>query len=160
MLKYNAAMANALLSLRLPEHSSVELSSIIEKGFFKKDGCELLDYFKESSVGVGLNHFEDQTGYECFVNSIHIDDYVESNWLGNALQFASELLDRWSANLHPEVLQVIVSSDEFGAMVKAHVVRMHEFWLRDNLDEYEDPVLMATSDNRQLNELLSQLGIK
>jgi hypothetical protein len=80
----------------------------------------------------------------------YIDDYVESNWLGSALQFASELLDCWSANSHAEVLQVIVSSDEFGATVKAQVVRTNEFWLRDNLDEYEDPVLMATSDESGL----------
>ncbi|MFJ3005916.1 hypothetical protein [Pseudomonas fluorescens] len=156
MLRYNAAMADALLALDLSAPLSVELSSIVEQGFFQKDGCEFLSFFKESTIHVGLSHFEDRTGYECFINSIHIDDYVDNNWLVSALQFANRLLEGWSIASHSEKLQVIVSSDEFGASVKAHVVRAGEFLLEEDLDGYDEALLLATSDGRALRELLSQ----
>jgi hypothetical protein len=156
-MKCNAAMTAALSMLRLPDKLSDDLASIAEEGFFQRHGCEFLNFFKSSSIAVGLDYLQDRTGYECYVNSIHIDDYVDLNWLGEALLFANRLIEHWLARSSPEVLQVIVSCDEFGAVVKAHVIRAGESWLRENLDEYDDPVLLARSDSADLIELLTQI---
>lgn len=108
-------------------------------------------------TNVSLNDFEDRTGYECFINSIHIDDYAESNWLGNALQLSQRLLECWFGSQNSESLQVILSCGEFGAMVKAHVIRAGEIWLDDDLDSYDEPVLVATSDGAELLALIDEL---
>jgi hypothetical protein len=81
---------------------------------------------------------------------VHIDDYVEDQWLSTALFFAAQLLESWSGNSQGEKLQVIVSSDEFGAVVKAHMLRKGESWISDDIDGYRGPILTATSDESDL----------
>ncbi len=51
------------------------LSSLLEKGFICKDECLfLLENFHKAKV---LNSdFIDKTGYECFVNKVHVEDYL------------------------------------------------------------------------------------
>lgn len=158
MLRYNAAMSSALSALHSLGEFPAELSLVAQSGFYQKDGCKFLKYFEEMKTNVDLSHFADRTGYECFINSIHIDDFVDSNWLGGALRFARQLLDCWLVASHSEVLQVIVACNEMGVTVKAHVIRAGESWLSDDLEEYEDAVLLATSEGQELNELLSEVS--
>lgn len=157
MLRCNSEMSKALSSLASLGSLSSDLSSIAEQGFYQKDGCTFLKFFENMITNVSLSSFVDRTGYECFINSIHVDDYAENDWLGNALQFSRRLLECWSGTSRSDSLEVILSYSEFGATVKAHVTRTGESWLSDDLDKYNEPILVVTSDGAELRELIDKL---
>lgn len=157
MLKYNSAMAMALSGLRVIGCLPADLASIADGGFYEKEGCEFLCYFKDMRTNVDLGSFEDKTGYECFINSIHIDDYVEVQWLGTALQFVDRLLGSWVRLPRSEILQVVLTSDELGATVKAHILRHGESWVSDDLEGYESPVLVAAFNGDDLRKLINEM---
>lgn len=158
MLKYNGAMAKALSGLRIIACLPADLASIADDGFYEKEGCEFLRYFKDTRTNVDLGSFEDKTGYECFINSIHIDDYVENEWLGTALQFADRLLSSWARVPRSQILQVVLTSDELGATVKAHVLRHGESWVSGDLEGYEAPVLVAAFNGDDLRKLINEMA--
>lgn len=125
--------------LVLPE----ELNSWVDKGFVKQKNCvffvALFDFYPNDTC------LFDKTGVECFVNSFHIDDYVAERYLDYSCLFCNAILNKWQQEGNSEKLNMIVSMDEFGAVIKCHVKRQGESWLSDNLEEYEDAILV-TSD--------------
>lgn len=125
--------------ISLPE----ELQSWIERGFVRDEGCVFLTALFNTNPG--RNRLVDRTGVECFVNSFHIDDYVSERYLDYACLFCNKILGKWHDNNEPDVLNVIISLDEFGAVIKAHVKRNGESWLVDNLDKYEEAVLETST---------------
>lgn len=125
--------------ISLPE----ELQLWIERGFTRSEGCVFLTAL--SNTNPGVNRLSDKTGVECFVNSFHIDDYVSERYLDYACLFCNKILDKWTDSHEPEVLNVIISLDEFGAVIKVHVKRNDESWLSDNLDKYEEAVLETST---------------
>ncbi|MBR8657852.1 hypothetical protein KDH83_31535, partial [Achromobacter sp. Marseille-Q0513] len=104
-----------------------QLRSWLRDGFVRKYDCvflnELLKFFS------GNNDFVDKTGLECFVNSFHIDDYVEERFLDYACLFCNTILQKWEMEGGDEILNVIVSMDDFGAVVRFHIKRSGESWL-------------------------------
>lgn len=158
MLEYNSAMAKALSGLRSIGCLPADLALIAEGGFYEKEGCEFLCHFKGVHTNVNIDSFEDRTGYECFINSIHVDDFVEEQWLGTALQFIIRLLDSWSRVPRTETLQIVLTSNELGATVKAHILRHGESWVSDDLEGYENPVLMAAFNGGDLRKLIGEMA--
>lgn len=126
-------------NISLPE----ELQLWIERGFIRDEGCVFLTALFNSNPGV--NRLSDKTGVECFVNSFHIDDYVSERYLDYACLFCNEILYKWADSHEPEFLNVIISLDEFGAVIKVHVKRNDESWLSDNLDKYEEAILETST---------------
>ncbi|PPS23892.1 hypothetical protein BVY11_28730 [Pseudomonas amygdali pv. morsprunorum] len=129
------------------------LLEILTSGFIEVEGCYFLKALYEYCPNVALVEFPDSTGFECFVNSIHVDDYVESDWLVQALLFADESVRFWYALSKEIKLTVIISSDEFGAVVKLHSSRPGEAWLGPNLEGYQDPVLSFETSEYSLGFL-------
>lgn len=125
--------------LSLPE----ELQSWIDRGFVRDAGCVFLTALFNTNLDV--SKLVDKTGVECFVNSFHIDDYVTERYLDYACLFCNKIFDRWKNSNETEALHVIISLDEFGAVIKMHVKRNGENWLADNLDKYEEAVLETSN---------------
>ena len=63
---------------------SPELSTILDVGFVEEKGCVLLASKARGSASARAAA-EDETGYECFINHLHVED------LGEALEFARRL---------------------------------------------------------------------
>jgi hypothetical protein len=122
-----------------------ELGAVAAKGFIETDGCYFLEELFQNGASVSQRDFPDQTGYECFINSVHVDDYVEGCYLAVALHFAETLLTVWRQRGLPKTLNVIVSSDEMGAVVKCHVVRDGQSWLAEDLNKYEEAIMKVDS---------------
>lgn len=99
------------------------------------------------ATSVSMADFPDRTGYECFVNSIHIDDYVTEGYLSFAFKFADALMFTWRKSQGAATLKVIISSDEFGAVVKGHIDRPGESFLAANLDGYGEAILIVDSSS-------------
>src|SRR5690554_2407495 len=131
-----------LMKNRVEKTLPMELKKIAKNGFIDKNGCVFLKELANRQTNVNLDDFIDKTGYECFINSLHIDDYVESNFLSYALVFVFELFERWKKNKN---LQAIISVDEFGAVVKLHKDRVGESWIGGNIEDYEEAILAIDS---------------
>ena len=146
MVFVNKSMAT---KLALINQSAVLLSpallALLQPGFVEVDGCFFLKTLALAETNVSTQNFPDKTGYECFINSIHIDDYVQGDFLDYSILFAEKAFEIWRSSGCPGEILAIVTCDEFGASVKIHQKRSGESWLGSNLEAYEDAVLLADS---------------
>ncbi|WP_205245816.1 hypothetical protein, partial [Erwinia amylovora] len=69
-----------------------ELNEIVTQGFVELAGCflskKLLSYCQSNSP----DFFEDEISFECFVNSIHIEDYVIENYFECSIIFINFMI--------------------------------------------------------------------
>lgn len=146
MIKMNMKMKEALQGLHLDNMTlRTELSSLLFGGFVLRNCCVLLASLAGFQTNASLENFPDKTGYECFINSIHIDDYVHDEYLANACLFVEALFDIWRQSRNDGTIQAIVSSDEYGAVVRFHLVRKNESWISTNIESYEEAILVVYS---------------
>jgi hypothetical protein len=144
-MRTNKAMRNLLSGLSLDRSLVSSLEAIADGGFVNQDGCYVLRVFLKTT-NVTKSAFGDCTGYECFVNSLHIEDYEAEQPLAQAILLVKQVFRVWSST-NPNVrLTGIVSADEFSVVAKFHVRRIGEHWLSDNIEGYEDPILSIDSD--------------
>lgn len=129
------------------------LCNLINAGFCELNDCVFFIALANIDTNVSANDFPDKTGYECFINSIHIDDFVESDYLAYACMFVEACFEVWRKVNCGKIIRAIISSDEFGALVKIHVVRIDESWIGQHLDKYEDAILVADSSLITLRDI-------
>lgn len=146
MIKLNKKMQIQLHNMKqaiepLPE----ELRQLISQGFVIREGYVFLSALLGRNTNVDDNSFPDKVGYECFINSIHIDDYVESNYLEHACCFIDQCFGAWRHAKQPGLIKAILSCDEFGAVVKFHADRSDESWIAQEIEEYDEAILVADS---------------
>ncbi|MBW8309100.1 MAG: hypothetical protein K0M45_05620 [Candidatus Paracaedibacteraceae bacterium] len=142
--------------------------SLLEKGFIYKDGCLLLlENFHKAKVLNG--DFVDRTGYECFVNKIHVEDYIPiSNTIPIeqiylcGLFFLSKTVEKINLLSFKGLYRFILSidQDEEDSTLNSYVFRFHtlrqgEEYLEENLDLYESSILVMDIDTNQLNKNFS-----
>ena len=122
-----------------PPGLSPKLSSILNAGFVEEKGCVLLASEKRDSE-FDRTATQDETGYESFVNHVHVES------LGEALEFARRL-KKALTSLFPGDFAVIVSFDGREATVRFHRLRAGHTWLNENLEEYrEEGIALMDSD--------------
>lgn len=122
-----------------------DLLELILQGFYMKDGCFFLTELEKRKTNATLSNFQDKTGYECFINSLHIDDYVQDHYLEYSCLFVNEIFNSWKKSGLEKAIVAIVSIDELGAVVKIHLARNNEKWLGDDLDLYEEAIFTIDS---------------
>ncbi|WP_419208201.1 hypothetical protein ACN08N_25540 (plasmid) [Photobacterium leiognathi subsp. mandapamensis] len=150
MLTMNSEMSKSYKNLSLTnielDHS---LEEIVESGFKGLDGCLFLGKCLETDTNASISDFPDKTGYECFINSVNIDDYVDEGYLEQAVCFVRSVFSQWNEVQESKKLVAILSMDEFGVKVKFHVCRVGEEWLSDELEGYEESILVVDSSDSQ-----------
>jgi hypothetical protein len=118
---------------------SPKLLSILVAGFVEVEGCVLLASEAHNPVA-GRAATQDETGYECFVNHLHIKN------LGEALEFAQRLSSALAERFRVRFV-VIVSFDGRGATVRFHKLRSGQTWLNEDLEGYsEEGIAILDSD--------------
>ncbi|MFM0741452.1 hypothetical protein PQQ51_29810 [Paraburkholderia xenovorans] len=144
-MKANKTMRSLLSGLRLDRSLVPALMAIADNGFVTHDGCHMLRSLS-ARTNATRSTLGDCTGYECFVNSLHIEDYEAEQPLAQAVLFAIQVFRVWNLSGLTTYLTAIVSADEFSVVAKFHAKRPGEHWLSDNIEGYEDPVLSVDSD--------------
>lgn len=90
----------------------------------------------------------DLTGFECFINKVHLEDLIAGNvleLLKGAVLLGNEILNR-PPRAHGKIRVIVgLQEDLRVCTLRFHVVRPNEVWLVDNLEEYEDAVLVIES---------------
>lgn len=144
-MKSNSAMKRLLAAVDSLTPLCGELRRIADEGFNGKDDCHFLAALLRKATNVTRSEFYDRTGYECFVNSLHIEDYDDRGPLAQAIQFISYVFTVWRTLGHAMPLVAVVNVDEFGVIVRFHAKRPAEQWLNDNLEAYSDPTMSIES---------------
>jgi hypothetical protein len=121
------------------------LKAIADAGFEQRDDCHLLRALLALAKDARRATFYDCTAYECFVNSVHVEDYENKIPLMQAIQFVTRVLTVWNTSAPRQTLIAIVSADELSVVVKFHVKRPTEQWLSENIEGYDDPVMSIES---------------
>jgi len=118
---------------------SPELSNVLVAGFVEEGGCLLLASEVRDST-VARDATLDDTGYECFINHLHVNNLVE------ALEFARRLKNALAERL-TGVFVVIVSFDGREATVRFHKLRAGQIWLNKNLEaSLEEGIAVLNGD--------------
>src|SRR5690348_11855866 len=117
------------------------LQEIVSAGFKRWNDCVLLGYFADKESNATLADLHDRTGYEAFLNHVHIEKYVSSDIGHNALCFAFSILAKWQKDGWDGELNAIVSIRNETANVRFHIRRPEESWLAQDLDGYSEAVL-------------------
>ncbi|MEN8513231.1 hypothetical protein [Burkholderia sp. RS02] len=144
MMKINRPMREALNGVRLDLPLSESLQSIADSGFELRDEC----YFLRALLGstnASRKSFPDCIGYECFINSLHVEDYDSASPLTQAVLLVKEVFRVWNAMQLPSQLTAVVSASDSRVVVRFHVRRAGEQWLSDDIEGYDDPVMSMES---------------
>lgn len=144
-MKSNATMRRLLKDVTLVPTLQPALNVIVERGFTIREECYFLAALLHANTNVTRASFPDCTGYECFVNSVHVEDYEENLPLCQAIQFVRHVFAAWNAANQTITLVAIVSADELSVVVKFHVNRQPELWLSKNIEGFEDAVISIES---------------
>lgn len=134
-----------------------QLVTLLESGFAQANGAILLKRLKEFTKGATPVSFPDLTGYECFVNHIHVEDYVgyredglePEGTLKQGFIFAHRLLEKLSSSFQKSPFTVILAFGASGCSIRFHSTRVGEQWLSDDLEKYEQEALLVLESSPQ-----------
>ena len=147
MLKFNELMAKHYRQLNLVNcELNSELDTIVRMGLVEVGNLIFLKKLYQNDTNATADDFIDSTGYECFVNSLHVDDYVHDNYLQQAIIFAKHIFKEFRLQEVKMPLVCIMSLDEFGLTIKFHLSRGNESFLNEDLNGYEEAILVVDSN--------------
>jgi hypothetical protein len=118
---------------------SPKLSSVFATGFVEEKGCVLLASEAPHSAFTRAVT-QDETGYECFINYLHVES------LGDGLEFARRLNKRL-AECFKGSFVVIVSLDGREATIRFHTLRADQTWSSENLEGYLEEGIAVLDSN-------------
>lgn len=125
-----------------------ELNEIVGQGFVELFGCFLSKKLIGYCGAIKPDFFEDEIALECFVNSIHVEDYVSEKYFEYSIVFCNSIIKKWNES-HSGFLNVIISLDDETLLptIKFHLKRKGVSWLdEDNLDSSIQAVLVTTDE--------------
>src|SRR5262245_41429613 len=124
MIRMNSTFIDCLGSLTKITRRPLakELRSIVDAGFVTINGCFLLER-ATSVTNATINDFPEKTGYEGFMNRIHVDEYVTDDLENQSIEYASSVLKKWKEkNSDGELIAIIVvKRNSFPKGDEAHV---------------------------------------
>lgn len=109
----------------------------------------LLRCQEKSSRRIRQADFPDATGYECFVNHVHIEDHVLGKGTGSisvhkqALEFARRLSESLSSSFPGKLFLVILACSESGSSARFHLARQGQSWLSEDLEGYAEEAILT-----------------
>ena len=121
-------------SLDDPRALPQKLLALLTGGFAEEDECVFLSLLKQG-VPVHRMDFPNRTAYECFVNHVHVEDYLENGglppleMLGRGIALARELKARLSQLHGGRHFRIIVAFQGTTCTVRFHTIRADEEWV-------------------------------
>jgi hypothetical protein len=125
------------------------LSQLLAQGFTELGGAIVFTAVRNIGENVGPGNLPDLTGFECFVNHIHVEDQLDppvSNeivWLRQGIAFALETKTRLRSEFPQKPFNIIVASTAQGCGVRFHLNRPGEQWLKSDLESYAEEAILV-----------------
>lgn len=142
IVRFNQTMSNVLATGSVGWLGK-ELQGVLDGGrILFHDECYLFDFLKDW-CHASLTDFPDETGYECFVNKMHLSDFGEPNSILSAFGVIPKVNFMFlTAGYLDLKLRHIISRD-LDFVYRFHVVRPGQVWHDEDLDRCIDPVFVA-----------------
>jgi hypothetical protein len=125
-----------------------ELTDLIDAGWVVDDDAVLLAMLKPRAHA-SRSDFPDLTGYECFVNTIYLDDYLpqrSSGLIATALAIAHGILHAKGRPENAEMNALMSISEHSECLVRFHRARPGEHWLDPDLENYREEAVLVLTD--------------
>ena len=147
-----------------PERVSVPCPSALlaelEDGFKELDGCVVPKRFENGPIWsagrVRADNQDDETGLECTVSKIHIEDFVRNDLpladiTRHGIAYALRLREALTRSVPAGVFRIIVDVQlpdadlDLGGIytIRFHKVRVGQVWLDDDLEHYRQNAVLA-----------------
>lgn len=136
-MKINERMLNDLIRDIGPKKLPVPLYDIVNNGFIQKGGCYIFSFFDGKRTHSPIDDFADKTGYECFVNSLVMEDYIMDDYYVTAYYVILHVFIRWKKEKYNCRLRSIFIDNGENHRLIFHVDRSGERYLVENLDSYQ-----------------------
>ena len=135
------------------EKLSEKLSQLIAQGFTDLGEAIVFTAMRNIAENVEPENFPDLTGFECFVNHLHVEDQLDGPGSdqtalmrqGIAFAFAAE--SQLCSTFPGKPFKVIVAATAHGCGVRFHLVRTGEDWLATDLDGYGEEGILVLEDH-------------
>lgn len=125
----------------LPRPLPVSSFTIVDGSVLLKDQYALARH-------VSLASFPDRTGFECFVNHVHLPFDGTNESLESCLRYAVGLQQGLARLSKDRCFQVKVSLADNDCAIRFHELRSSESWIAEDLDTYGDEaLLLLTADS-------------
>jgi len=129
------------------------LISLLGSGIIENNGTFLLKKL-EDSVKDPFPRFGDLTGYECEVNHVHLEDYIDFSHnkdpeilFRSGVAFVSRLNEKLALTYHNEHFRIILSyslDEPLGCSIRFHKIRTGENWIKmEDLEGYKSEAIMV-----------------
>ena len=148
-MKTNPKMEALLVEVRDdkfddPKALPQKLIALLNEGFSEEGDCVFLTRLKKQAQVQRLD-FPDRTAYECFVNHVHVEDYLENGGLpvlellGRGIALAREISARLSHLHGTKCFRIIITTDgSLSCTVRFHLVRPDEDWARKSSNGFKE----------------------
>lgn len=123
------------------------LAAILADGLLEIGGCVVLAHDADSVTDAPIESFPDATGFEAFINHVHVDDELglpatDTAVLAQAGRFATEIGDLLQRR-YPDETFVIILAVSDSCIVRFHTLRSGERWVAPDLETYENEAVMV-----------------
>ena len=127
-----------------PEVPSALQQDLLLARLIVLDRCYVLDYMYESCRHVRPEAFPDEVGFECFVNHVHIDDYVQERQIQTARAVAEIVNGKFDeAHIVGLTVRHIIARNDTSCTYRFHVVRPGQSWVSQDLEAYASEAVLV-----------------
>ena len=127
------------------------IQTLAENVFLDANDCILLQELAEQGKFVQLEDFPDKTGYECFVNKFHVEDYLaksvfsQQDLLKHAMAFAYKLEGTLLAKYSDISFELVISIQKLSCVAYLHIIRENEAWVAQDIESYRSEGVLVMS---------------
>jgi hypothetical protein len=126
------------------------LATLLAKGFESYQGCLFYSAFIDDARTKSWRDFHDRSGFECFINHVHLREYTRKGDILMALGLAKSIIDNFISQIDHGDIQVVIGDSIDGIVVRFHMIRPGESWLAEgDLDGYLTDGVMYIQSARE-----------
>jgi hypothetical protein len=123
------------------------LASIVADGFHEVADCVVLARFRASATRTSVASCRDRTGFEAFINHVHVDHelglpHSHPVALVQAGRLAERLAGRLEQVYRDDRFMIIVAVSD-SCTLRFHKLRTGESWIASDIESYRDEGVMT-----------------
>ena len=125
--------------------------SLLDAGIHVHEGIWGFRAMERRRTNITRAMFPDATGYECLLNKLHIEDYLDTveeqppveSQLAHGLRFIQLLQQQLPRE---EQFTLVLSCDDERCVMRFHKTRPGEKWLAEDLEAYPEEAILEVSN--------------
>ena len=120
------------------------LREFVDDGFFVDRNCIIFRRFAESAKPRKVEEYGDRTGFEGFINHIHLEDYPNRWNIRKVIGFSYYVAEIFYRDINCGDPVSVINKDGGHYIFRLYLSRNDEpSFLHGNLDEYNDSPLLS-----------------